>query len=221
MIMTNVRQAIFDRLHRHHRQPCDSAQDNVAIRPDKESEFDRDEAVKRFVTRMQAVQAEVYSASPETWLKVLQTICQAKGVNNLMVSNVTEHGKTIHANAALFPPLECYQQPIETWKTRLFESIDAAVTESVGAVADTGTLILCPDSDEPRTLSLVPPIHIAILEKHRIYATLAEAIHAQHWTNDGMPTNVILISGPSKSADIEQTMTYGVHGPKQLIVLIV
>lgn len=219
--MTNARQTILDRLHRHHRQPCDNAQDNVAIRPGKESGFDRNEAVKRFTSRMQAVQAEVYSASPDTWLNVLQTICQAKGINNLLVSAATQYGKVIHANATQFPPLERYQQPMESWKTRLFESIDAAVTESVGAVADTGTLILCPDSHEPRTLSLVPPIHIAILEKHRIHATLAEAIHAQHWTNDGMPTNVILVSGPSKSADIEQTMTYGVHGPKQLIVLIV
>ena len=43
---------------------------------------------------------------------------------------------------------------------------------------------------------------------------------AQNWAA-GMPTNALLISGPSKTADIEQTLAYGVHGPKELIVLII
>ena len=42
----------------------------------------------------------------------------------------------------------------------------------------------------------------------------------QHW-NAGMPSNALLISGPSKTADIEQTRAYGIHGPKELIVLLV
>ena len=43
---------------------------------------------------------------------------------------------------------------------------------------------------------------------------------AQNWSS-GMPTNALLISGPSKTADIEQTLAYGVHGPKELIVLMI
>ena len=69
-------------------------------------------------------------------------------------------------------------------------------------------------------MSLVPSIHIAVLEADRIHNTFAEAIASERW-QDGMPTNALLISGPSKTADIELTLTFGVHGPKELIVLIV
>jgi L-lactate dehydrogenase complex protein LldG len=78
-----------------------------------------------------------------------------------------------------------------------------------------------PNSDEPRLMSLVPPIHIALLDTAKLYSTFAEAIQAQGWVQHGMPTNALLISGPSKSADIEQTLAYGVHGPKELVVILV
>ena len=69
-------------------------------------------------------------------------------------------------------------------------------------------------------MSLVPPIHFALLEKKSLYSTFSEAIGNMDWASR-MPTNVLLISGPSKSADIEQTLAYGVHGPKELIVIII
>jgi len=66
----------------------------------------------------------------------------------------------------------------------------------------------------------VPPVHFAVLTAEKLHQTFAEAIAAEKW-NQGMPTNALLISGPSKSADIEQTLAYGVHGPTELIVLLV
>ena len=68
-------------------------------------------------------------------------------------------------------------------------------------------------------MSLVPPVHFAILHTDRLYATFAQAVADQDWAG-GMPTNALLVSGPSKSADIEQTLAYGVHGPKELIVIL-
>jgi L-lactate dehydrogenase complex protein LldG len=52
-----------------------------------------------------------------------------------------------------------------------------------------------------------------------IRSTFHELLTERSWAA-GMPTNALLISGPSKSADIEQTLAYGVHGPKELIVLV-
>lgn len=68
-------------------------------------------------------------------------------------------------------------------------------------------------------MSLVPPVHIAVLDGDRIFNTFAEAMQTQKWP-EKMPTNAILISSPSKTADIELTLAFGVHGPKELIVLI-
>ncbi len=69
-------------------------------------------------------------------------------------------------------------------------------------------------------MSLVPPIHLAVLQAETIYHTFSEALREGCWS-DRMPTNALLISGPSKTADIEQTLVYGVHGPKQLVVFII
>ena len=102
----------------------------------------------------------------------------------------------------------------------LFNEAAAGVTLSRAAIADTGTVVLWSGPQSPRLLSLVPPVHIVIVDAHAVYDTLSEVMHAERWS-DGLPTNVILVSSPSKTADIQQTLAYGAHGPKQLIVLLV
>ena len=98
--------------------------------------------------------------------------------------------------------------------------VDAGFTTTLGGIAETGTLVLWPNADEPRLMSLLPPIHVALVQESAVTDSLAELIRVQDWAAR-MPTNAVLISGPSKTADIEQTLAYGVHGPKELIVLVV
>ena len=101
----------------------------------------------------------------------------------------------------------------------MFTGTPASLTAARAAIAETGTLILWPDADEPRLMSLVPPVHIVLLDANRIYNTFFEATRTEAW-KDGLPTNALLISGPSKTADIQVTLAYGAHGPKELIVLL-
>ena len=105
-------------------------------------------------------------------------------------------------------------------KETLVSGVDAAITGVAGAIAETGSLVLRPTPDEPRLMSLLPPIHIAVLQESAIHDTLAGVMEQEQWA-ESMPTNLLLVSGPSKTADIEQTLAYGVHGPKELIVLII
>ena len=63
-------------------------------------------------------------------------------------------------------------------------------------------------------------MHLALLDTREIYDTFHHAMAAQRWAQ-GLPANALLVSGPSKTADIEQTLAYGVHGPKRLIVVAI
>ncbi|WP_404364565.1 lactate utilization protein C [Marinobacter sp.] len=179
------------------------------------------EKLDRFQKAIETVHGEVHRASSETWLDTLAEILRARGVRNLLTPVKHAIGQEIReSDTAELPTLLSYDQPIEAWQPTLFNNVDAAITSTRGAIAETGSLILRPTADEPRLMSLVPPIHIAVLEADQIFATFLEAMTLQHWSS-GMPTNALLISGPSKTADIEQTLAYGVHGPKELIVIVV
>jgi L-lactate dehydrogenase complex protein LldG len=102
----------------------------------------------------------------------------------------------------------------------MFHDIPASLTSARCAIAETGTLVLWPDADEPRLMSLVPPVHIVLLDAASIHNTFYEVMQREGWSN-GLPTNTLLISGPSKTADIQVTLAYGAHGPKELVVLLI
>jgi L-lactate dehydrogenase complex protein LldG len=70
-----------------------------------------------------------------------------------------------------------------------------------------------------RLVSLVPPIHVAVLAASRIFPTLADVLSFLQ-TGEEVSPAVTFITGPSRTADIELTLTLGVHGPQQLYVII-
>ncbi len=96
--------------------------------------------------------------------------------------------------------------------------IQAGLTGVRAAVAGTGSLALTSAPGQPLTASLLPEIHIACLQAEAIVPTLADLL-SQPWVSQS--ANTVLISGPSRTADIEMTLTIGVHGPKQLIVVCI
>lgn len=215
--MSNARASILKRLTAVERPVVDvSAHESLSV-----LDWDKAQCIQRFTERMQAVRAEVHVSDRATWLDTVAEICKAKGLNNLLLSPNTEWGQAITQNAAQFPALKHYERSIEDWKEELFYAVDAGLTSTLGGIAETGTLMLWSSPDEPRTLSLVPPIHIAILDTDQLYTTFAEAVQKQGWLEQGLPTNALLISGPSRSADIAQVLAYGVHGPKELVVVLV
>lgn len=180
------------------------------------------ERIEQLTSRMTAVRTQVFTAPVSGWTGHLKDILIQKGINALIYGPEGEIGQALvsdrNASSDGWPELIAYDKEIESFKQTLFEA-DAAITGTRGGIADTGALILRPDETEPRLMSLVPPIHIAVLDSRQIYTSLPEAMAAHHWA-DGMPANAILISGPSKTADIELIPAFGVHGPVELIVLL-
>ena len=86
-------------------------------------------------------------------------------------------------------------------------------------VADSATLIQLTAPGRPRSTSLLPSIHIAILSRDKIVADLSEA-YALLLDQD-QRDSMVFISGPSKTADIEAHMVYGAHGPRDLHLVII
>jgi L-lactate dehydrogenase complex protein LldG len=95
------------------------------------------------------------------------------------------------------------------------ESAPLGVSMAVGAVAETGSLIL--DARDGRRTQLLPPTHAVLVHAANVHATLAGALTA---LRDDLPSAVGLHSGPSKSADIGQILVKGVHGPGRVIALV-
>lgn len=179
------------------------------------------EKVARFRGCIEFAHAEVYAVSNASWPQKLWEVLTAKKIEKLLVAPGTAHGqRAIEVLSATGIACRGYEQPIEAWKEEMFHDIPASLTTARCAIAETGTLVLWPDADEPRLMSLVPPVHIVLLDAKTIHNTFYEAMTNEGWAN-GLPTNALLISGPSKTADIQVTLAYGAHGPKELVVLLI
>ena len=96
---------------------------------------------------------------------------------------------------------------------------DIGVTSAVAAIATTGTVVQDSGAAGGRSASLLPPVHLCVLPASRIVATSADVLRG---LGDGrrLPSNLVLVTGPSRSGDIEQIMTLGVHGPLAVEVVL-
>jgi len=99
----------------------------------------------------------------------------------------------------------------------LFAS-DVGITGAQYAIAETGTLILESDAERHRLTSLVPPVHICILEAGNIRQTLGEILEI---VQSDLSRTVTFITGASRTSDIELTLAIGVHGPRELHVVVI
>jgi L-lactate dehydrogenase complex protein LldG len=99
-----------------------------------------------------------------------------------------------------------------------------SVTPTVAGIAETGSLLVTAGPGTPYTLNFLPETHIAILHADRIVGGYEDAWAMVRQNNEAgaaLPRTVTLITGPSRSSDIERTVTIGVHGPKRLHIVLV
>lgn len=97
---------------------------------------------------------------------------------------------------------------------------DFGITGADYALADTGTLVMLSSAQEARMISLLPPAHLAVVAAGRILSGLDELFGTL--PNPAEPSSsMVLITGPSRTADIEQILVRGVHGPGEIAVIVV
>jgi L-lactate dehydrogenase complex protein LldG len=94
----------------------------------------------------------------------------------------------------------------------------AEISRALYGLADTGSVVLAASPDEPRARSLLPAVHVTLLAEDRLLPGLSELFDALG--DDGLPSALAIVTGPSRSADIEQELVVGVHGPGEMHVVL-
>lgn len=119
-------------------------------------------------------------------------------------------------------------RPLLNWRVGRAEASDmVSVQHGFAAVAETGTLMLPSSPDRPTTLNLLADTAVVVLRASRVVGAYEEAwdlLRAEHQDQRSggfMPRNIMWVTGPSRSADIEQTLELGAHGPRRLHIVLV
>ncbi|MCB1734093.1 MAG: lactate utilization protein [Gammaproteobacteria bacterium] len=134
--------------------------------------------------------------------------------NYLASTNQTDVGIAVAPGIAdLFPAL--HSAPIQPDATH--PGAEVSVTGCIAAVAETGSVLMASGPTHPTTLNFLPETHVVIIRTNQVVAHLEDA-----WVMiETMPRALNLITGPSRTADIEQTLQLGAHGPRRLHAIVV
>ncbi len=172
-----------------------------------------EDPVSVFIERAAAVGMEVTQQAAERWVASLVQGLRSRGVRSAAVWDDPRLAPLATALKAegidVIPP--------EQHTRERLAGVDAGVTTAGYAIALSGTLVLDCDPQKPRSTSLLPPLHVAVLEASRIVPTLG---HLFQRVGQPLPSALTFITGPSRTADIELTPVKGVHGPVEVIVYL-
>jgi L-lactate dehydrogenase complex protein LldG len=175
--------------------------------------------------------------SPEEYATVAVSACEVLdrvGLREWLVSTgrqvVSSLEEFVRAQSAA-TQTHSGQDPAEPLKTdlvdqykRVLMEADLGITCADYALADTGTLVLISGAEQHRLISVLPPVHVCLLDPRHIFASLTEFLAREdkaYQRQGSQPPNAMTcITGPSRTADIELTITMGIHGPRALQVVL-
>ena len=158
-------------------------------------------AVAQFTKELTALGGQAYLVSEQELPARLTEFLQSKGVERVQADESV---------AKYITGIPVSREPDP--------GIRAGVTGALAGIADTGSLVIVSGQARPLTASLLPEIHVAVLKASRIYASLPQVL-ALREARDAAAG--VIITGPSRTADIEMTLTLGVHGPGELHVFLI
>ncbi len=183
------------------------------------------EQTDQFIAHLEANHAQVIKLNKNEIPIIVSQLLKIRGISSLLMGKDPAHMETVCGlenkmdKSITINTFDFALHNNQENKDRLFNHSPASITHSHCAIAATGSIVLWPTINEPRSLSLIPPLHFVIVDAESIHQDFSSLIKVQRW-QDKLPSNIVLVSGPSKTADIQQTLAYGAHGPKELIVLL-
>jgi L-lactate dehydrogenase complex protein LldG len=191
------------------------------------AEIDRATLIASFVREAQNSGAEVFQ--PDTTDRVAETLLGLlKQAGQQVIAWADEDLPIAHVRELLFRADMTRDIPDiardammrrQTWLN--LDDVRVGLTGALAGLADTGSIVVQSGPQRARAASLLPETHIALLSIDRLYpsmATFFAAHSAQSLTLNS--SNLVFITGPSRTADIEMIITRGVHGPKRLCVVL-
>jgi L-lactate dehydrogenase complex protein LldG len=120
----------------------------------------------------------------------------------------------------LAPPEVPFHDPERAADLGALAELSVGLTGADAAIAESGSIILSSGPGRGRLASLLTPFHIAVLRRDRIVRTL-EDFFARRPDVPTLGSNCVIITGPSRTADIEMTLSRGVHGPREIHVILI
>jgi len=163
--------------------------------------------LKQFTTELTTIGGHVYHLHAAEFPEKLITFLRERGIDQVqMWESVPEISPTLLADFGIQVAFSHE------------DSLQAGITGALCGIANTGSIIVHGGPGRPLTASLVPPLHIAVISITQILPGLENALRLPQVA--AAPASAI-ITGPSRTADIEMTLTIGVHGPKELHVFVV
>jgi L-lactate dehydrogenase complex protein LldG len=175
----------------------------------------------RFARAATSMGATVHRTSLSDWLDVVAGVLRAHRAEAVLVPRAGDGLFDTERAAQLRTRLvaERISAATETDDETLF-SVNASVTGVVAAIAETGTLVCESSPRIARGASLIPLVHVAVVGVAQVLPDLCDCLRGLG-DRPELPANVSLITGPSKTADIEGVLVIGVHGPGEVHIVLV
>ncbi|HEX7642170.1 MAG TPA: lactate utilization protein C [Burkholderiaceae bacterium] len=217
MDTSHARKAIFDRIRKAQGRPAQVSEDERAavrdylerhpVGPQPAVGGDR---IARFIAQAERMSDTVERVASGTDVPAaVARYLDAQGIARKAIGWETLTGLDWRAAGIEFEP-------------RLPENLDkVGITGCFCAVAETGTLMLLSGPETFASASLLPETHIAVVDAGRIVASMEDAFALARAERGELPRATNFISGPSRTADIEQTIVLGAHGPFRVHVVLV
>ncbi len=192
--------------------------------PPQTPNADREQLISRFAEEVKNVHGVVTRVSGQDELTaLLGALIEEKGIRKLVrwdTGSLSALDSALTDAGADVIPINLNEDESGRPDQRnALINADMGLTEVDYAVADIGSLVLRASGPQSRLASVLPPIHVAVVSSDRIVASLAHLLPLLN-SSDGLPSAVSLVTGPSRTADIETIRTVGIHGPVELHVVI-
>lgn len=184
--------------------------------------YDSKNLLETYIQHQKANMANIILSHRQSIIHDINTIIHEHNITNVLcaknILHVMPNSHKIEEN--LKTNVVIYEKNIDEIKEQLF-SIEASILHAHVGVANLGIFGLSIGNDNPRLTSLVVKTCIVLLKKEDIVANLFEAFKILKTSStQKLPSNIVFIAGPSRTADIELKTVFGVHGPQNIFIIL-